>query len=65
MTNITITINANVQNISIYDIFYILNKNEINAITPEAFLVKFMDHEFKLETEVNETSINYTITELR
>jgi hypothetical protein len=62
---INITIKANVQNISIYDIFYILNKNEINASSPEAFLVKFMDHEFKLETEVNEISINYTITELR
>jgi hypothetical protein len=62
---INITIKANVQNISIYDIFYILNKNGTNAITTEAFLVKFMDHEFKLETEVNETSINYTITELK
>lgn len=59
---INIKIKADIHNITLSDMFYILQNKERH--TESIYLAKLKGFLFKVETEIDELSINYTITEL-
>ena len=62
MMTINLNIKANVNNISLLQIYELLQKYTIEKVKDQK-IYEFYGYRFKIETEVN-TAINYVITEL-